>query len=306
MMENFYSHGKLLITGEYAVLDGAKALALPTKFGQSLQVKPIDSPEIRWKSFDHKGVLWFETTLQLPSFKANPTNETAKRLSECFSAIAKLQPNFFKHHNGFEMHSHLEFPQNWGLGSSSTLINNLAQWANVDAFILLENTFGGSGYDIACAQHPRPIVYQRQNSNPHIKIVNFDPPFKEQLFFVHRNQKQNSREAIAHYNTLKTTQRLDFSELNALTDALLVATTLEKFEVLIRKHETIVGNLIQHPPLKTVHFKDYPGAVKSLGAWGGDFFLATGNNLQYFKDKGYATIISFGKMVKGDDAESLS
>ena len=306
MMENFYSHGKLLITAEYAVLDGAKALALPTKFGQSLQVKPIDNPEIRWKSFDHKGVLWFETTLQLPSFKTNPTNETAKRLSECFSAIAKLQPNFFKHYNGFEMHSHLEFPQNWGLGSSSTLINNLAQWANVDAFILLENTFGGSGYDIACAQHPRPIVYQRQNSNPHIKIVDFDPPFKEQLFFVHRNQKQNSREAIAHYNTLKTTQRLDFSELNALTDALLVATTLEKFEVLISKHETIVGNLIQHPPLKTTHFKDYPGAVKSLGAWGGDFFLATGNNLQYFKDKGYTTIISFGKMVKGDDAESLS
>lgn len=305
-MEKFYSHGKLLITAEYAVLDGAKALALPTKFGQTLEVKPIESPEIRWKSFDHKGILWFETTLQLPSFKANPINETAKRLSECFSAISKLQPNFFKHHNGFEMHSQLEFPQNWGLGSSSTLINNLAQWANVDAFILLENTFGGSGYDIACAQHPRPIVYQRQNSNPHIKIVDFDPPFKEQLFFVHRNQKQNSREAIAHYNTLKTTQRLDFSELNALTDALLVATTLEKFEVLISKHETIVGNLIQHPPLKTTHFNDYPGAVKSLGAWGGDFFLATGNNLQYFKDKGYATIISFGRMVKGDDAEILS
>ena len=30
-MEKFYSHGKLLITGEYAVLDGAKAIALPTK-----------------------------------------------------------------------------------------------------------------------------------------------------------------------------------------------------------------------------------------------------------------------------------
>lgn len=303
-MEKFYSHGKLLITGEYAVLDGAKALALPTKFGQSLEVKPIESPEIRWKSFDHNGTLWFETTLQLPSFKANENNETAKRLSECFLAIAKLQPNFFAPHNGFEMHSHLEFPQNWGLGSSSTLINNLAQWANVDAFILLENTFGGSGYDIACAQHPCPIIYQRQNSNPHIKIVDFDPPFKAQLFFVHRNQKQNSREAIAHYNTLKTTQRLDFSELNALTNALLVATTLEEFEVLINKHETIVGTLIQQPPLKTTHFADYPGAIKSLGAWGGDFFLATGNNHHYFKDKGYTTIIPFGEMVKSDEYEN--
>jgi mevalonate kinase len=29
---NFYSNGKLLLTGEYLVLDGAKSLALPTKF----------------------------------------------------------------------------------------------------------------------------------------------------------------------------------------------------------------------------------------------------------------------------------
>jgi len=296
-MEKFYSHGKLLITAEYAVLDGAKALALPTKFGQTLEVKPIESPEIRWKSFDHKGILWFEMTLQLPSFKANVTNETAKRLSECFLAIAKLQPNFFAPQSGFEMHSHLEFPQNWGLGSSSTLINNLAQWANVDAFALIENTFGGSGYDIACAQDPHPIVYQRQNSTPHIKIVDFDPPFKDELFFVHRNQKQNSREAIAHYNTLKTKQHLDFSELNALTEAILVATTLEEFEVLISKHETIVGTIIQQQPLKTTHFADYPGAIKSLGAWGGDFFLATRTNTQYFKDKGYTTIIPFKEMV---------
>ena len=297
-MEKFYSHGKLLITAEYAVLDGAKALALPTKLGQSLEVKPIESPEIRWKSFDHNGTLWFETTLQLASFEANVTNETAKRLSECFLAIAKLQPGCFVAHNGFEMHSRLEFPQNWGLGSSSTLINNLAQWAKVDAYKLLAATFGGSGYDIACAQHPYPITFQKNlKSSPKVEKAVFNPSFKDQLFFVHQNQKQNSRDAIAHYNTLKTTQSLDFSELNALTDGLLVATTLEEFEVLMSKHETIVGNLIEHPPIKASHFSDYNGAIKSLGAWGGDFFLATGNNLQYFKDKGYNTIIPFKEMV---------
>ena len=36
MKKTFYSNGKLLITGEYVVLDGAKALALPTKYGQNL------------------------------------------------------------------------------------------------------------------------------------------------------------------------------------------------------------------------------------------------------------------------------
>jgi len=297
-MPSYYSHGKLLISSEYAVLDGAKALALPTKFGQSLEIKPIESPEIRWKSFDHNGKLWFETTLQLPTFKTPNTNDTAKRLSECFYAISKLNPNVFKTQTGFEMHSQLEFPKNWGLGSSSTLINNLAQWAKVDAYKLLAATFGGSGYDIACAQNPYPITFQKNlKSSTMVEKAVFNPPFKDQLFFVHQNQKQNSRDAIAHYITLKTTQSLYFSELNALTDALLVATTLEEFEALMSKHETIVGNLIQHPPIKASHFSDYNGAIKSLGAWGGDFFLATGTEQQYFKDKGYNTIIPFKEMV---------
>ncbi|MGI9560508.1 MAG: GYDIA family GHMP kinase, partial [Flavobacteriaceae bacterium] len=159
-------------------------------------------------------------------------------------------------------------------------------------------TFGGSGYDIACAQHPYPITFQKNlNSSPKVEKAVFNPPFKDQLFFVHQNQKQNSRDAIAAYEALKKGEKLDFSELNALTDALLVATTLEEFEVLMSKHETIVGNLIQHPSIKASHFSDYNGAIKSLGAWGGDFFLATGTEQQYFKDKGYNTIIPFKEMV---------
>ena len=295
-MHKFYSHGKLLLTAEYAVLDGAKALALPTKLGQSLEVKTIEQPKIKWKSFDHQNNLWFETNLTVTNFNPSINTETAQRLAQIFRAIFDLNPKAFVS-TGLEFSSHLEFPQNWGLGSSSTLINNLAQWANVDAFTLLEHTFGGSGYDIACAQNAQPIVYQRQNSTPLIKIVDFDPPFKDQLFFVHRNQKQNSREAIARYNTLKTTQTLDFSALNAITEALLEATTLEAFESLITQHENLVGELIQQAPLKTSQFADYPGAIKSLGAWGGDFFLATRSNTQYFKDKGYNTILAFGEIL---------
>ena len=296
-MPSYYSHGKLLISSEYAVLDGAKALAIPTKFGQWLEVKPIESPEIRWKSFDHNGKLWFETTLQLPTFKTPTANDTAKRLSECFYAISKLNPSIFKTHNGFEMHSHLEFLQNWGLGSSSTLINNLAQWAKVNAYKLLAATFGGSGYDIACAQHPYPITFQKTLKSPKIEKAVFNPSFKDQLFFVHQNQKRNSRKAIAAYEALKKGEKLDFSELNAITNALSQTSTLEAFESLIIQHETLISELIQHPPIKTTHFADYNGAIKSLGAWGGDFFLATGNEQQYFKDRGYNTIIPYKEML---------
>src|SRR6478609_1919746 len=61
--QSFYSNGKLLITGEYLVLNGAKALALPTKFGQSLEVSTIVEKKILWRSLDSDKSIWFETEL---------------------------------------------------------------------------------------------------------------------------------------------------------------------------------------------------------------------------------------------------
>ena len=48
--KTYQSNGKLLLTGEYVVLDGALSLAVPTKFGQSMHVENIDQPKIIWKS----------------------------------------------------------------------------------------------------------------------------------------------------------------------------------------------------------------------------------------------------------------
>jgi len=296
-MPSYYSHGKLLISSEYAVLDGAKALALPTKLGQRLEVTNRNTKNINWKSFDCQNNLWFKTSLSIPHFKPSIANATAQRLSQCFQAIHELRPHLFENQKGLEFISHLEFPQNWGLGSSSTLINNLAQWANVDAYKLLALTFGGSGYDIACAQNPYPITFQKNLKSSKIEKAVFNPSFKDKLFFVHRNQKQDTRLAIAAYQALKNTKNLDFSELNIITNALLQHSTLEVFESLITEHEKLIGKLIQQTPLKTTHFSDYNGAIKSLGAWGGDFFLASGNEQQYFKEKGYNTIIPFKEMV---------
>ena len=59
-MNNYYSNGKLLITGEYTVLDGAMALAIPTRFGQSLNVTQIPENNIIWKSIDNENQTWFE------------------------------------------------------------------------------------------------------------------------------------------------------------------------------------------------------------------------------------------------------
>ena len=53
------------------------------------------------------------------------------------------------------------------------------------------------------------------------------------------------------------------------------------------------------PPVKKRLFPDYPGSIKSLGAWGGDFILATGteSEREYFKEKGYTTLRSYRELI---------
>ena len=301
-MQTFYSHGKLLISAEYAVLDGALALALPTKFGQSLKVETSSKNTIHWKSISNEEVVWFEAEFTIDAdLKISTTNtsDIAVRLVQVLEALQQLNPTLFEAQQGYALTSTLEFPENWGLGSSSTLINNLAQWAKVDAFELLALTFGGSGFDIACAQQDSGILYQLENGKPSIQPVEFSPAFSESLFFVHRNQKQNSREGIAAYKTLTADQSLDFSALNSLTLDLLHCSNLKTFESLIEQHERYISTLIQQLPLKEALFSDYKGAIKSLGAWGGDFFLATGNanDMDYFKSKGYTTVVGYSEMI---------
>lgn len=63
-----YSNGKLLLTGEYVVLDGATSLAVPTKFGQDLIVEPIKESQLIWGSFTHTGECWFEASLIYPNY----------------------------------------------------------------------------------------------------------------------------------------------------------------------------------------------------------------------------------------------
>ena len=59
--QTFAARGKLLLTGEYLVLDGARALALPTHPGQGLRVVRTDEADVlHWRSRDHRGRLWLD------------------------------------------------------------------------------------------------------------------------------------------------------------------------------------------------------------------------------------------------------
>ena len=300
-MKKYYSNGKLLLTGEYVVLDGALSLALPTKFGQSLTVESIDEAKLVWKSLDNNGNVWFEDEFLIHQITTppNPKNETSKRLLQILKTAKQLNLEFLSGQNGFSVTTELDFEKNWGLGTSSTLINNISNWAQVDAYKLLQLTFGGSGYDIACAQHDSVITYQVNDASQIVKQVLFKPKFKEHLYFVYLNKKQNSRDAIAHYKTNSNNLSDAILEINEITAQMIKTTSLVEFETLVDKHEIIISNLIDLKPVKETLFKDFKGSIKSLGASGGDFVLVTSttNPTAYFKSKGFDTVIIYNDMV---------
>ena len=299
----FYSNGKLLLTGEYVVLDGALSLALPTQYGQSFIIKPLAENKITWKSLDDKGNVWFE---EIFSFQngilklVNHDNEISNRLFQILKISKQLNPDFLNGSKGFKVESRLSFPKEWGLGSSSTLINNIASWAKVDAYKLLELTFGGSGYDIACAQNDSVITYQLQENKRNICKVDFNAEFKECLYFIYLNKKQNSREGIELYKKNTSNLSKEISEISNITSRIIDCKLLNEFESLLNQHEAIISNIINQLPIKERLFKDFKGSIKSLGAWGGDFILATSkdNPTDYFKSKGFQTIIPYSQMIK--------
>lgn len=303
MKRTFYSNGKLLITGEYVVLDGAKAFALPTKFGQSLVVEPGNNHLIEWKSFDKDGSVWFEDCIAFGDIispqKAGGASSMRATLVDILHEAYLLNPDFINLSEGYCITCELTFPKFWGLGTSSTLINNIAQWTGTDAFVLLNNSFGGSGYDIACAQNDTPILYHLENGKPIVEKIAFNPSFQDHLYFVYLNRKQSSKAAIASYFSKQQHMVKSVMELEKITAKVIHSADLDIFTIELQKHENIMSTVLEIQTVKEAFFPDFKGFVKSLGAWGGDFVLAVSKEDpgDYFKAKGYHTILPYKEMI---------
>lgn len=299
-MQKFHSNGKLLLTGEYVVLDGATALAIPTKYGQSLEVSVSEKEGIQWKSFDENGTVWFEDCFDLKNFGGKKKQDTiSKTLSKILFEAKVLNPGFLANNDGILVETRLDFPRNWGLGTSSTLINNISLWAKVNGFALLANSLGGSGYDVAAAQSDTPILYSLKDGFPKFETVQLLWNFGDSLFFVHLNKKQDSKEGISRYRK-SSVSKATISKISEISRELTKCRSLLAFENLLTEHEKLISEIIGLPIVKERLFPDYPNVIKSLGAWGGDFVLATGGEREreYFRTKGFETVIGFSEMIK--------
>jgi len=300
LKKTFYSNGKLFLMGEYTVLDGALAFAVPTKSGQSLEVAALADNIVKWTSLDADGSVWLEVEVSIEDIISNKqsaasaeANTLIKILHEAHTANPEILTS------GFEVTTKLTFQRNWGLGTSSTLINNVAQWFGIDAYALLANTFGGSGYDIACAQNDTPIIYRVADGAVEVTPVSFNPDFINNIWFVYLNQKQNSRDAIAAYKQRQFDKQMLVSRIDILVTQLATAQDMQSFASALEKQEALLGGVLGIAPVQEKLFPDFKGIVKSLGAWGGDFVMAVTeeNPTEYFKQKGYETVVAWRDMV---------
>ena len=293
-----YSSGKVLLTGEYVILDGALSLASPTKFGQYLKLEENQSNLINWKSINLDGKIWFECSIRNENLeiKSTSSKKVSDTLFRIINLIRQYNPSFLKNH-GSDILTSLTFDKNWGLGSSSTLISNLATLSGVDPYVLNNKIFKGSGYDIACANSISPIVYQLNKDQNIINEVSFKPPFHEKIYFIYLNKKQSSISEIENYNNKASDSIIN--EINNITSMILQCNTIEVYDELIESHELIISKLISKPTIKETLFKDFNGSIKSLGAWGGDMIMATSHNdpNRYFKEIGYSTIFKYEELL---------
>tara|TARA_A100000164_G_scaffold378572_1_gene420517 strand:+ start:396 stop:1304 length:909 start_codon:yes stop_codon:yes gene_type:complete len=297
----FKSNGKILLSSEYLVIDGAKSIALPAKLTQDLLVSKCDKNTIEWQSFNKHGNLWYEDRFIVENnnlVSQGKENLISEKIISLLNHIAKT--NKLKSILGNKFITKLHFEKKWGLGSSSTFVNNLAKWANVDPYKLLFSTFEGSGYDIACCDVNHPIIYNKIENSIIVKKANFKPPFIEHLFLIYLGKKQNTQSSIENYLKIQFNKYELIKKINSITDEFLKCSDLNQFEELIEEHEAIISNLISIRPIQESTFSDYKnGKIKSLGSWGGDFILATSKNkdLSYFHKKGLITTFPLSDMV---------
>ena len=294
-----YSNGKLLISGEYAILDGALSLATPILFGQYLEILEDDSKYIKWTSKNSNGKIWFQCRIYRENLELDKSSSSkiSNTLIEIIKSIRVFNPNFLIN-SGANITTKLTFDKDWGLGSSSTLISNLSKLAEIDPFKLNNKIFNGSGYDIACAGSNSPLLFSISENKKYIREVNFRPVFHENIYFIYLNRKQNSLNEVKKYKKIKPSKEL-ISEISEITENILNCSDQKIFNELICSHEQIISKLISKTTIKKELFNDFNGEIKSLGAWGGDFIMVSSedNPLNYFENKGYNTVFKSNDLL---------
>lgn len=270
---NLRRNGKLLITAEYLVLKGALALAIPLRFGQSMNTTETNTGYISWQSYDSKGQ-WFSCKFKPASFEILDTNDevVADKLIQYLTAARDMNPGFLRD-KGLSVTFSANYPLEWGLGSSASLISILSSWARVDAWQLYRMCFTGSGYDLACADNDLPLFYRLKDNIPEITAALPASAMRNYCYFAYLGRKQDSAHEVSAFLKSAIIPEKTIERISALSVDICLETEYTDLYKKVEEHEQILSDILKKPTIKSLRFSAFPGTVKSLGAWGGDFAM---------------------------------
>jgi mevalonate kinase len=288
---SFYSRGKLLITAEYLILHGSDGLALPLKRGQKLEycrtgeafqgetgsgTKP-EGDELEWITIVN-GLDKFRARFWGPDYRVvSSTNDAgAEFIRKVLYSARELSGKTI----AGVIVSRVEFNLEWGLGSSSSLISNISYLFDIDPFKLHFEVSSGSGYDIACARSDSPLIYRLDIKPGSIPVpvysnVGFNPPFREMVFFAWTGRKKDSASSVDDFLATKRITEQDLELISDISREMLHVKEILHFERLLGEHDAVLSGILGERPVIETLFRGFPGYVKSLGAWGGDFVMIT-------------------------------
>jgi mevalonate kinase len=305
-IKRYYANGKLLISGEYLVLAGAEALAVPLKKGQWLEVGITgeeERPCLKWQAWvlDKE---WFSATVLLPHLEIEESSDPliAGRLVKILSEITDMNRELLVPGKSYSFSTMSAFDHNWGMGSSSALIANLARWAMIEPFDLFHRLNKGSGYDIAAALAEGPILFSTNQHQAKIVPVRFLPSFNQHIWFVYRGHKQDTERSLSEFRALPQPTRQQIEMMNYFTGELLHTRHLKQFMHIMAEHESFISNILDRKTVKEEYFSDFNGEIKSLGAWGGDMMMAVSEMpadsiRTYFQAKNIQTVFDFHSLI---------
>lgn len=295
------SPGKVMLSGEYFVLWGAAALAFPSIQRQHLAIYDLSEQAFhRWTTSAGSSEI-FSCLIDKKSLKAfdiRGSEGSAQFIENLLQAARSLNPEIFETNLHFQ--TRLDFSPQWGLGSSSSLIVNISRFTQTDPWTLHRMVSQGSGYDIACALHEKPLLFSHPE-NPRINFPLINYPFTDSLYFLPLGIKKDSSRAVSETAHLRPSTAL-IEEASQISYALTWTRSLKEFSDFLKIYVHLVKRGIGLKESLPAQLAGFNGIIKPLGAWGGDLALVVSeedpNQLRnWFASRGFPELIKWQEII---------
>jgi mevalonate kinase len=284
-MRSYFSPGKIMLCGEYAVTIGVEALAVPSVLGQWMYVWEFDSPaggdRLIWEAKEKDGSTWLNDSFALPLEMDQDQSEVREERKLLLNLLSMADAAIWKPGKSYRIETQLEFDRSSGLGSSSTLISNFSRFAGLDSQKAQQALLGGSGYDVAVADLGKGLVFWKSQDMAHWGPWELSALLTQNWKVVFLGEKQNSRDALNNVKLrLQEVQQDDFlfHQLQQVCAAVKMANQVPMLEAGLEMWQAILSmSLGLKTPYQHFGFQPVKGGLcKWLGAWGGDMLLVNG------------------------------